>query len=357
MSDLEDPHRGSRGRYAEFRSRKLLWIQALIALCIVVALFSMGMGAYKMSVMEVLTAIFRDTGSVGNVVIWNIRLPRIAAAVLVGSSLAVAGTVMQCILKNPLASPYTLGISGAAAFGAAVAIAIAGTGMLGGTAVGGIVGGMYGMSLFAFGFAMLAVLIVILFSRTASATSESMVLAGVAVGSIFGAGLSSLQYFVDDSTLASIVFWQFGDLSKASWNDLGIVFAVLVPASVYFYLRRMDYNSLEAGGEVAVSLGIDTRRETVVSMTLASVLAAVCVAMVGIIGFVGLLGPHIMRRIVGGDHRYLLPASMVMGTLVLLVADAVGRIPFESPVPVGIVTSFLGGPLFLYILVKKGRRS
>ncbi len=348
---------GSREGYAAHKAKKLIWIQALAVLCVIVALVSLGMGAYKMSIGQVLTAIIEWTGSVDNVVIWRIRLPRILAALLVGSSLAVAGTVMQCILKNPLASPYTLGISSAAAFGAAIAIAVSSLGWLSGTVVADLVGGMYGMSLFAFGFSMIAVAVVILFSRTASATSESMVLAGVAIGAIFGAGLSSLQYFVDDSTLASIVFWQFGDLSKASWEDLGIVVAVMVPVIAYFTLHRLDYNSLEAGREVASSLGIDTRRLTLVSMTLASVLAAVCVAMVGIIGFVGLLGPHMMRRIVGGDHRYLIPASMVMGTLILLVSDAVGRIPFESPVPVGIITSFLGGPLFLYILVKRNRRS
>ena len=215
---------------------------------------------------------------------------------------------------------------------------------------------MYGVSTMAFLFSMISVAIVIMFSRTSMATSESMVLAGIAIGSIFSAALSSLQYFVEDSVLASIVYWQFGDLTKATWNELGLLFAIVIPVMAYFLYKRLDYNSMEAGEEVAMSLGIDTKKLTIVSMVLASVVAAVSVSIVGIIGFVGLLGPHITRRLIGGDHRFLLPASAAMGTFILLVSDFVGRAFFIHAIPVGIITSFLGGPLFLYILIKKNKR-
>ncbi|MGI6471527.1 MAG: FecCD family ABC transporter permease [Candidatus Methanomethylophilaceae archaeon] len=145
-------------------------------------------------------------------------------------------------------------------------------------------------------------------------------------------------------------------MTKATWNELGLLFAVIVPVLIYFLYKRLDYNSMEAGEEVAMSLGIDTKKLTIVSMVLASVVAAVSVSIVGIIGFVGLLGPHITRRLIGGDHRFLLPASAAMGALILLISDFVGRALFIQAIPVGIITSFLGGPLFLYILIKKNKR-
>lgn len=306
-----------------------------------------------MTAMEVLEALLGMGDRYSSVTIWKIRMPRILAAILIGTSLAVAGTVMQCVLKNPLASPYTLGISSAAALGAALALAIPYIGFLHGTLIGEFSSSMYGVSIMAFLFSMISVAFVIAFSRTSMATSESMVLAGIAIGSIFSAALSSLQYFVDDEILASIVYWQFGDLTKATWNELSLLFAILLPVLGYFLYKRLDYNSMEAGEEVATSLGIDTRKLTIVSMVLASVIAAICVSTAGIIGFVGLLGPHVTRRLIGGDHRFLLPASAAMGSFILLLSDFVGRALFIHAIPVGIITSFLGGPLFLYILLKK----
>ena len=356
MTDEESKMAESRENYAHMKRRNMLVIASLGIIGFIVALFSLGNGAYQMSVGEVIDSLFTPDGDTGSVVIWNIRLTRILAAILVGAALAIAGTVMQCILRNPLASPYTLGISNAAATGAALALAASYLGIFSGTFMEGFLSGMYGMSLTAFLFAMVAVVVVLFFARN-NVSPDTMVLAGVAISAIFGAVLSSLQYFVDDQTLSSIVFWQFGDLTKASWNELGILAAVTIPISLYFYYHRMDYNALEAGNEVARSLGVNTKGLMIKTMVLSSILAAVCVSMVGIIGFVGLLGPHIIRRLIGGDHRYLLVASMVMGAFVLLFADAMGRIPFESPIPVGIITSFFGGPLFLFMLVRKNRRN
>lgn len=342
--------------YRRFQYRKLVLIAAVAVSCMAVSVISLRLGDYTMTSKEVLKAIFGFGDRVSSVVIWRIRLPRILAAVLIGTALAIAGTVMQCVLKNPLASPYTLGISSAAAFGASLAIAASHLGFFAGNFIGDVLSGMYGTSIFAFMFSMISVAIVVFFSRTSVSTAESMVLAGIAIGSIFGAALSSLQYFVDDAILASIVYWQFGDLTKATWNELTFLAVVLVPIIGYFVYHRLDYNSMEAGEEVAMSLGIDTKKLTIVSMVLASGVAALCVSMVGIIGFVGLLGPHIMRRLIGGDHRFLIPAAVVMGVLVLLVSDFAGRAFFTHAIPVGIVTSFLGGPLFLYILIKRNRR-
>lgn len=343
--------------YNRFKSRKEAWIIAIAGLCVAIALVSLAWGDYTMTLSEVIHAIFHPFEKTADkVAVWDLRLPRICAAILVGCSLAVAGTVMQCILRNPLASPYTLGVSNAAAVGAALAIAASYMGWFIDTPIESFLSSTYGMALSAFLFAMVAVAVVIAFSRR-DISPETMVLAGVAIGSIFSAILSSLQYFVDDQTLSAIVFWQFGDLSKAAWSELAMILVIFIPTIVYFIWHRMDYNAVEAGVEVASSLGVDTRKLMIRTMILSSMLAAVCVSIVGIIGFVGLLGPHIMRRLIGGDHRFLIIGSMVMGVMILLLSDVVGRIPFESPLPVGIITSFLGGPLFLYMLVKKVRRT
>ena len=355
-SKEENDERGNSNPYLFFKAKKKIIILILIAASIVVSLISLGMGAYSMSVWKVIETLLFNNESVSGVVIWDIRLPRIFAAVIVGSALAISGSVMQCILRNPLASPYTLGISNAAAFGAAMSIAASYMSWFNETWLEDALNSIYGMSSFAFLFSMLTVGIIVILSKKSEFAPESIILAGVAMGSIFGAALSSLKYLVDSETLQEIVFWQFGDLSKATWSDLSLVLIFLLFITSFFIYHRLDYNSIEAGSDIAKSLGVDTQRLTILSMLFASVLAAICVAMVGIIGFVGLLGPHLMRRLIGGDYRQLLPASMVMGSLILLLSDAIGRIPFESPIPVGIITSLLGGPMFLYILVKKDWR-
>ncbi len=353
MASQPDSSQDSENPYYGFQYRKMLIIVALVLLCFFVGVFSIMSGDYRIGFAQVIEAIFLPNDEVYSIVVHNIRLPRILAAVIIGAALGLAGTVMQCVLKNPLASPYTLGISNAAAFGAALAIAASYLGFMGG--MKDFLNTSFGMSIFAFLMSMVAVLVVLMFARSAYSSPENMVLAGTAMGSIFGAGLSSLQYFVDSDTLSSIVFWQFGDLSKASWQELEVIFLALLVIAVYLYLRRLDFNAMVAGDEVAESLGVKTRRLTYVTMILSSVLAALSISVVGIIGFIGLLGPHIMRRIIGNDHRFLIPASMAMGALVLLVSDAIGRLAFGTVIPVGIITSFLGGPLFLYILIKRRR--
>lgn len=343
--------------YLEFVSKKVTTIMILVVIVFILSIFAMSQGAYKIPFFKVIETVFGGGDDVEHVVIWNIRLPIIVASILIGSSLALSGTIMQCVMKNPLASPYTLGISSAASFGAALAIAGAHIPILTGSFMGDLLNGPYGISIIAFSFAMIAVGIVLAFSRTVNSNPESMVLIGVALGSIFSAALSSLQYFVPDSTLSSLVYWQFGDLSKAEWNELKIILAIFIPILLYVVFHRLDYNAMSAGEEVAQSLGINTKRLTILTMTLSSALAAVCISFVGIIGFIGLLGPHIMRRIVGNDHRFLIPASMLMGTFVLLASDSLGRLAFDTVIPVGIITSFLGGPLFLYILITNRRRA
>jgi iron complex transport system permease protein len=180
-----------------------------------------------------------------------------------------------------------------------------------------------------------------------------MILAGIAIGSLCGAGRSAIQYFSDNVQLSSIVFWTFGDLGKTTWIYGAIIALVTIPILLYFIYNRWNYNAIDAGEDTAKGLGVNVKRVRMIGMVLSSLLAAVVVSFMGIIGFVGLLGPHIVRRIIGGDYRFLIPASALVGGLILMVSDTVAR-TIVSPLvlPVGVLTSFMGGPLFIYLLIR-----
>jgi iron complex transport system permease protein len=342
--------------YEGYILRKYIKIIILAVVIVAISLYSLMRGDYEISFTGVINALFGNSSKVVHVIVWDVRLTRIVTAILVGFALSISGVVMQSILKNPLASPYTLGISNAAAFGAALSLAASYFGWFAGNAVGDFLKGAYGMATFSFVFSMVIVVIILMVSRLTGFTSESLVLMGVAIGSIFSAALASLQYMVDDSTLSSIVYWQFGDLTKAVWSEIGIIFVVTALVICYFFYRRLDFNVMNAGEDVAQSLGLNTRHLLVIGMVLSAVCTSVCISIVGIIGFVGLLGPHISRNLVGGDHRFLMPMSMLVGAAILLFADTIGRLAFTFSLPVGIITSFFGGPLFVSLLVMSHRR-
>jgi iron complex transport system permease protein len=287
-------------------------------------------------------------------VIWNIRLPRVLAGIIAGAGLSAAGCVMQNNLKNPLASPFTLGISNAAAFGANIAIIGFGAGSIQSTSTDAvIINNPYLVTISAFAWSMAAALTILLLARFRGFSPESMILAGVAIGSLFSAATILIQYFAQDMQIAAVVFWTFGDLGRASWKEVIIMAVAVGLAVIYFMLKRWDYNALGSGEETAKGLGVNVERVRLGGMFVSSLITAVAVSFLGIIGFIGLVGPQIMRRIIGGDHRFLVPASVLMGSLLLLVSDTVAR-TIISPVvlPVGAITSFLGAPLFLYLLAR-----
>lgn len=292
-------------------------------------------------------------------VVINIRLLRILGAAIAGSGLALAGCVLQNVLHNPLASDYTLGVSQGAAFGAAVAILLFGAGTANAAGAGHdslIIRDAFTVAAFAFAGAITATLTIVAMAKWKGITPETMVLAGIAMGSLFSASTVLVQYFATDVQVASIVFWTFGDLGRASWQKLSLIAAVVLPSSLFFVLKRWDLNTLGAGEDVARSLGVDVRRLRLASVTLASLVTATTVSFLGIIAFVGLVAPHAMRRLVGNDHRYLVPASLAAGALLLVTADTIAR-TIVAPVvlPVGAITSFAGAPLFLYLLLRDNR--
>lgn len=343
--------------YESYSKRKTLLLCVLLLTLIVTAFVSLCIGPTELSPMEVIDILLHRGSTWNDYVIWDIRLRRIAAGIVAGFSLGVAGTVMQCVLRNPLGSPFTLGISNAAAFGAAIGIIVLGGGSILGQSVAlPEIENPYVVTVSAFAFSMIATAVIVALAKIIKSSPETMVLAGMALSAIFSAGLAFLQYTASDTSLSAIVFWQFGSLSKISWNDLMITFIVMIFITLYFIYKRWDYNALDAGEDVALGLGINVNLTRIAGMTAASVITAVVVSFMGIIGFIGLLGPHMARRIFGNDHRYVLPASMLIGTVILIVADCVGQNAFGFVLPVGILTSFIGGPLFLYILIRRYRR-
>ncbi|MDD3042242.1 MAG: iron ABC transporter permease [Methanosarcinaceae archaeon] len=287
-------------------------------------------------------------------IIWHIRLPRALAAIASGVGLSVAGVALQSILRNPLGSPYTLGISHAAAFGAAFSVIVLGTGTMRSTGADAImINNPYVTTTVAFAFSMLATFILLAIAKYKGSSPEVMILSGVALSSLFTAGTMFLQYFADDTQLAAVVFWTFGDVGRAHWGDFFIILVVTVFATGYFYLNRWNYNAIDAGDETAKGLGVEVEKIRLYGMLIASLVTAFIVSFLGVIGFVGLVCPHISRRFVGDDQRFLLPASCLVGGMLLLGSDTAARmIMAPHELPVAILTAFMGAPVFLYLLVR-----
>jgi len=351
--------------YTELLRKKLCLFGIFVCALTALGLFSLGRGAFELSPLKVLAALFGQTDGSAGIVIWNIRMPRITAAIVAGWSLGLSGAVMQCLLKNPLASPFTLGISQGAAFGAAFAIVILGAGgaetssiqvsTVQTTSAAGpmTIRNIYSVTICAFVGSLAGTLVILALARLKKMAAESIILAGVALSSLFVSGTILVQYFATEVEIASVVFWTFGDVSRSNWREIGVMTTATLAVTAYFVLKRWDLNALSAGEEVARSLGVNVDRSRLVGMFFTALISALVTAFLGVIAFLGLLAPHIGRRLVGGDHRFLIPYSCVIGSLLLLIADTVSRTLVGSgTLPVGVLTSFMGAPLFLYLLVK-----
>jgi len=341
--------------YKEYIKRKISFIVGGALVLFILLIYSVSVGAVSIPIQEVIQTILGfGVSTKWDVIIWNIRLPQALAAIVAGIGLAVAGVAMQSILRNPLGSPYTLGISNAAAFGAAFAVIVLGTGTMHSTGAGAVViDNPYITTIIAFFFSMIATAIILFISKIRGASPEVMVLAGVAIGSLFTAGTMFLQYFADDVQLAAVVFWTFGDVGRADWTELGIMALVTIICTIYFLMNMWNYNAIDAGDETAKGLGVHVQKVRLVGMIIASFLSAVIISFLGVIGFVGLVCPHMARRIVGDDHRYLIPATIVCGAILLLASDTAARLILAPHIlPVAILTAFLGAPAFLYLIIR-----
>ena len=333
--------------YRDQQSRRLLVLLAGLVVLLAVLVHALLAGAVDLSVREVI-GVFTGTASpFVERIVWQIRLPRILGGAIAGAGLAYVGTAMQSVLRNPLGAPYTLGISQAAAFGAALSIAVRGV-----DSTAGALFGPYLTTVSAFVVALSSTSVILLLIHVKNASPETLILTGVALGAVFNAGITVVQYLASDTEVAAIVYWTFGDLGRLTWPTVTVVGIGAIGSAAYFSLRGWQYTVLDAGDETAASLGLNVERLRVVGMLVGSFATAVIVAFVGIIGFVGLVAPHIARKVVGTDERLLLPASGLVGAILLVGADTVARAAFDPlSLPVGVLTAFLGAPLFVYLVI------
>lgn len=343
--------------YKQYIRKKWLVLSLLAAALFFMAALSVSIGASRIPLPETIRALFGGGEAASRVIVWNVRMPRIAAGIAVGMALAMAGCVMQNVLRNPLAAPATLGVAQGASFGAALAIVNFGAGIQinAGTAAAITITNHYMVTIFAFLGGIATTAVILGLSRVGKVTPSVMILAGVALSAMFTGATTLVQYFADDVMIASVVFWTFGSLGRAGWNETALIFFLGAAAFLYFFFNRWNYNAMESGAHTAKSLGINVDALILVSMTIAALISAVAVAFVGIINFIGLIAPHMVRKFVGNDHRFLIPCSALMGAVLLLAADLASRTLLAPAIlPIGALTSFLGAPLFLYMIVKKG---
>ena len=334
--------------YRKNQIKSISFLIFLSALLLTTVLLSLRAGSYETPIGELIKGIFgMSSDRKINLVVQNNRLPRICTAILAGAGLGLAGCVLQAVLRNPLASASTLGVSQGATFGAA--FAIVGLGLTGTDGIG--------IPLCAFLGSIAVALVILGLSKFRQVSPEGIVLAGVAISSMFTGATTLIQYFANEVQLSTLVFWTFGDLGSTGWKDLGGMGIVVAVLCVYCFLHRWDYNALLGGEETAISLGIQVKRLTLVNMILCCLCSSVVVSQVGLISFIGLVAPHIVRMVVGNNHVYLIPGSILGGATLLLLGDLFARTVI-SPVilPIGAITSFLGGPLFLYLLFKGGNK-
>ncbi len=340
-----------RVRYAYQNAAILLGLVALVF----AAILGIRVGTSGAGFLDIIAAFWaRLTGTVPTNradqqlynIIWGLRAPRVALAILGGAALATAGTLFQGLLRNPLVSPYTLGIAPAAAFGASIAIVLFG-GSASGSALPLIIGALV------FAFLNTAVVLTLASSRNLNATT--LILVGIALSQLFGALTACIQYFAEDEILAAIVRWTWGSVNNSAWYQVVVLLVLLALTFPYIRYRSGAINAIAfAGDDPAKSLGVAVSRVRLEAIAIAATLTAVTIAFTGIIGFVGLVAPHIARLVVGANHRFLIPFSAITGALLLVVADSLGRLVIAPGViPVGIIDALVGAPIFLYLILTR----
>ena len=328
-----------------------LILVGLAIILVVLALLSFLVGRYPISPDKVVGMLFGCVGPIDPfwtdqeaTIFFNVRLPRVVMAMLVGCCLSAAGAAYQGTFQNPLVSPDILGASQGAAFGAAVAI------LLGFAS--------FGISAMAFVFAIITVLLVIAVAQAARGNQVlTVVLAGVMVSSLFSAGVSFTKLIADPADqLPAITYWLMGSLTSAKPDDVFMAFPPMFAGLVVLFALRWKINILTMGDDEASTMGVNTKVLRITIILAATLVTAASVAVTGMIGWVGLVIPHLSRMLIGSDYRKLMPASMLMGAAFLLLVDDVSRLATTAEIPIGILTAFIGAPFFLYLITREGRK-
>jgi iron complex transport system permease protein len=337
--------------YRGLVARRILILAGLVALLVLSVATDVSLGPARYALPDVLKTLFAP-GSADlqmRVVVWDIRMPMALLAVTVGASLSLAGAQMQTILANPLASPFTLGLSAAASFGAALAM------VLGVAVFPGAVGLMVPIN--AFAMAMAASLLIFGLSTMRGVTVETIVLLGIALVFTFNAALALLQYFASEQALSAVVFWTMGSLTKATWGKVAITAAILAICTPLFARRAWALTAIRLGETRAAAMGVPVKRLRLEALFLVALLAAVPVSFVGTIGFIGIVGPHVARLLLGEDQRFFLPGAMLSGAVILSATSVISKALLPGAVlPIGIITALVGVPFFVALILTKGRK-
>ncbi|MBO4797851.1 MAG: iron ABC transporter permease [Candidatus Methanomethylophilaceae archaeon] len=356
------------GEYSSAIRTKWLFILGMLLLCFAAAVCSIAFGSVDIPLADTLKSIghalfpwWIDGASQPyyDDIIVNSRFPRTFLCLLTGVSLAAAGTIMQGLLRNPLVSPFTLGVSTAASFGAALSIVFF-PAVLGSFYYESV--DLYGFDMtvknllivvLSFCFGMTSILLVLKISRK-DATRTTLILSGVVISYLFQAGISLSQYISDDESLRTISNWLMGGMWNATWGAIIIIVPVVVPCLIYLEKISMDINSLSAGDDIAKNVGVNVQALRRKGLVISTLITSVCVAFSGVIGFIGLMAPHMTRMVIGNDSRFVLPASALMGASILLFADIVSRkILYPDQLPVGIILYVVGGIFFIWMVTRK----
>ncbi len=348
--EVEEMMKSGRFResYSALKRHRVMFIITITILTILIAMYGVTVGSYSISFQEVYENIWywisgTDPPDITKYhIAVEVRLPRIFTAILAGFGLAVAGTTMQGMLKNPLADPYTMGISSGAGFGAALAI-ILGIEIVAG---GGIV-------VNAFIFAVIPAAVILLLSKTHTASPTVMILCGIGMMYLFDALTQLFMITAHPEDMAVVYEWMVGSITGTDFTKVLIMFITVLAGTLVIQMLSKQLNAMGLGDESAKALGIDVEKRRMLLMLVLTLVAASIVSFTGIIGFVGLVSPHIARTFVGTDNRYLIPAAALVGSLLLIVADIISRtVVAPNILPIGVVTSCIGGPLFLFLILK-----
>ncbi len=338
-------------RYHRQNRRRALMVGAMAVLAAFGVLLDLCTGPAGLPVAETLGALFGigEVADATRIIVWDVRLPVAVMALLVGAALALAGAEMQTVLENPLAEPFTLGVSAAAAFGAATAI------VLGLTLP--FIPPIWGVSANAFIFALGALALLQLLGGLRGGGPEVLILFGIALNFASSAFLSLLQFVASPDALQQLVFWTLGSLTAADWSGAGVLVLVLLAVLPFSLRAAWQLTALRMGADQARSFGVNVDALRRFSLLRISLLSATAVSMVGVIGFIGLAGPHIARMLVGEDHRFFLPASLLTGALVMSLASTLSKVIVPGVLlPIGLVTSLIGLPIFFWLILRGGAR-
>lgn len=337
------------------KNRKVgICIAIMVVAVVAMAIVCMFVGSSNMTLKQALDALVYNGTPAHERIIWNIRIPRVLSAIIAGAGLSVSGLIMQTTLNNSMASPSTLGVSNAAVFGANLSIiAFAGGTLYTGNNLMNYTLGInpYSTGLMAFLFSAISILLILGLCKLKSFSPNAVVLAGVGVGAVWTAATTILQYYATDVGISAAVIWNFGDLGRATYKTDIIMLFIVVLGVIFFQIMSWKFNALLSGENTAKSMGINVEGLRFTAMLFASMITAVCVSFLGVIGFVGIICPHITKKLIGQDHRFSILLSTLTGSLLLLMADTLSRsIGNGSALPVGAITSLLGAPFFIAVI-------